>query len=511
MSGTSGVKDLQMGLKRICFAFLVWSILYYVAAGEQTAHVGVLSQLPVPSRVYIAEGLELNLWTDNLLPAGTRDVHVSVESEVGETTERGFRFVPESRHVKHSFPSIIRVQDSQGRLIHSRPFIIHVAPARSGDGSLQLLFLGDSLTAGVPFECSGMISGEVKRLIEAGGGFRPLMLGTRLLKGNNRHEGWGGWSFRSFASYGASFHRFTVKGIQIKPSAGCGYQVAGLKYRVQNSNLVAGVDGKLAGTMMCLVRPKDNPLLSRKDWPKPEPSGIMTLYDRAGMRYSGITPDTEISFTKSEFPVSANPLWDETLNGGKGGMNVRQYMENYHFFGGADRIDFAFIQLGVNDCMGVAFAPEEETEKRLDEILLHCKNLVKGLQDPVSGYSGCRVIMALTPIGCNTPEAFKGVSMMRYESAVHGLWERILREFDGSASWPLVRISINGLMTDRDNGFPKKETTDGDKKIMLHSNAVHPGEVGYRQCAEAYYSVLRAWLEKPSADTWEGKTTNREY
>ena len=49
-------------------------------------------------------------------------------------------------------------------------------------------------------------------------------------------------------------------------------------------------------------------------------------------------------------------------------------------------------------------------------------------------------------------------------------------------------------MTDRDLGYPKREETKDAPARHVHSNAVHPDAAGYRQCADAYTSVLCGWL-----------------
>lgn len=480
------MKNKRVLIKKLLFVLPVYFALTGLLFHAEIAADEGKTELSLPADVYIAAGRTLNLWNDTLRPAWEKDVKIVFKSAVGESTKRGFCFTPDSSHEGKKFPVKVLVNDAEGNNLHEFSFALHAAPSKNGQGVLQLLFIGDSLTA------NGIMSGEVKRLAEADGGFQPMLLG-RGGWDDNRHEGWGGWSFKSFTARGYSMYRFTVSGIKDIPRTGMGYRHDGAAYRMRTGRLFKDEEGLYCGTMDFLVRRKDNPELTATNRPQPGQTGVLKLYDiLSKYRKDGIKADSEISFTKVDM-VASNPFWDETLNEEKGGMNLRRYMKEENYFGGEDRIDFAFIQLGVNDCMGVAIAPEGETEKRLDEIFENCRNLIRGIHDPVYGYPECRIILALTPIGCNTPETYKGV-IKRYESAVRSLWDRIIREFDNPSFRPLVRVSVNGLMTDRDEGFPKKEETIDGKTVLVHNNAVHPNEYGYRQCADAYYSVLRGWL-----------------
>lgn len=445
-------------------------------------------KISVPGDVYIAVGRELNLWHDTLWPAYDKNAHVVIESPAGKTTERGFRFTPDSRHANKTFPVKVKVHNAAGKRLHEFSFRLHAVPARSGTGVRRLFFIGDSLTA------AGITSEEVKRLIEDDGGFQPLLLGRSGI-GGNRHEGWGGWTFKSFTTQGYSLHRFTVSKIKSAPMKNFCYLHEGTAYRVQTSRLSSGKDGLLKGTIDFYARPKDNPALTQGNLPKPKKRGVLILDEiPEAWSKSGFTADAEIAFTMVEDNIPANPFWDERMNGGKGGMNIKKYMKDCLYFGGEDRIDYAFIQLGVNDSMNLAIAEQEDTAKGIKKIFLHCKNLIRGLHDPGYGYPECRIILALTSIGCNTPETYKSAPMERYEFIVRSLWDLIIKEFDGASEHPLVRVAINGLMIDRDKGFPKQAEQKGGKTIMVHNNAAHPNEFGYRQCAEAYYSVLRGWL-----------------
>ena len=480
----------------------VKSCLMIFAVSWISAHANggsmLTKELSLPARIDIAEGRELNLWFDALWPA-TPPARVTVESDVGLNGERGFRFVPGAGHPGRSFPVTIRVHDEQARLLALRSFKLYVAPARFAvERKLQLLFIGDSLTHGVPAECRGMLSGEVQRLL-ADAGCQTLLLGLNDDQCANRHEGRGGWSFHSFTTPDDKAYRFSVAGVVRPPVVFSAYRHADVTYRVQSRYLVPALIGRADGVMMCSIRPADNPGVDFSKPAVPCPTGILIRVDSAAENPG----DAAINFTSVEYPVIANPFWDESPNAGRGGLNFRKYMKNHGNFGGEDRIDFAFIQLGVNDCMGVAMRKSEEQRRgQLDAILEQCRALVRGIQDPDAGYPDCRVVLALTPIGCNSPVAYErsygaqGVTMALYESAVRELWIRLIHEFDHSPEWPLVRISINGLMTDRDRSYPKKEEVINGVPNMVHCNAVHPGAAGYRQCADAFYSVLCGWLEE---------------
>ncbi len=439
--------------------------------------------LPLPAQVDMVAGRELNLWFDALWPAGAPPADITLESPVGTAGERSLRFVPDAGQAGRIFPATVRVRDRQGTLLAERAFKLRVLPAQNGGGRpLQLLLLGDSLTR------PGITSGELLRLAQAAGLPNIRLLGRNDAKGENRHEGWGGWSFTSFATPGGSVYRFAVSGLAKAPDLFATYRHAEAVYRIQSRSLLPGADGLLAGNLLCSLRAADNKGLDLSTPPLPASGGVLAPVGHAG---------EPVAFAEVEYPVHANPFWDASLEDGKGGIHLRKYLRDHRFFGGDDRIDFVLVQLGVNDCYGAARrTTEAERSRALDSILEQCRTLVRALQDPERGYPDCRVILALTPIGCNSPAIYdrtygdQGVTMALYESTVRAFWAQLIREFDRSPAWPGVRLAINGLVTDRDLGYPKREETVDGVTAQVHSNAVHPNEHGYRQCAEAYHAAL---------------------
>ena len=217
------------------------------------------ADLPVPARVWIAAGRELNLWHGHASgSARSTDVTVTVDAPVGSSGERGFRWRPGPEQAGRSFPVTVRVHDGQGLLLASRAFELHVAPARIDSARpLQLLFLGDSLTHGVGPGCRGMISGEAKRLLETEAGVRPLLLGRNDDMGDNRHEGLGGWSFHSFTTPGGEVTRFRVAGVTRKPTVFSAYRCGEVVYRIQSGRW-SPRGRPLRGTLLGAVRALDN-------------------------------------------------------------------------------------------------------------------------------------------------------------------------------------------------------------------------------------------------------------
>src|SRR5690606_4400590 len=92
-------------------------------------------------------------------------------------------------------PLEIEVRDFNDRVVATGKTLVRVAPADAGAGkTIRVLCIGDSLTGASVY---------TERLLKLGNGEsnpKVILLGTAGKKGNpeNRHEGYGGWRYRTF-------------------------------------------------------------------------------------------------------------------------------------------------------------------------------------------------------------------------------------------------------------------------------------------------------------------------
>jgi len=109
------------------------------------------------------------------------------------------------------FPLRIDVRDGANRIVASADATVRVAPRSAGKGQgASLLIIGDSLTA------ASVYSKQVFDLCKRGGGPRLKMVGSswryKKPKGELRHEGYGGWTAKAFATRYAKEARTGVRG-----------------------------------------------------------------------------------------------------------------------------------------------------------------------------------------------------------------------------------------------------------------------------------------------------------
>jgi lysophospholipase L1-like esterase len=189
-----------------------------------------------------------------------------------------------------------------------------------------------------------------------------------------------------------------------------------------------------------------------------------------------------------------NSFWDA----GNSRLDFKKYMSNNSNFGGTDTIDFVFIQMGINDIFGNTIL----NPAQINAIIDNAKALITAIHDPVRGYPSCKVIIGIPPIG-NDNDGFSesayyyaNYSYYAYEVNMRSLWEALVKNFDNDA-FPNTRLSINGIMMDKDYAYGKVSevvSARNDTVIERYNNGVHPGLTGYYQIADAYYSVLRSLL-----------------
>lgn len=162
-------------------------------------------RLLLPTSIPAVAGFECNIYFDNivLVPNPANYVFDSVCSKGRQQVER-WTWTPTDADVgEHSLQ--IDVRDGDNRVIASAKTVVKVVAANHGDGkSLSVLCVGDSLTH------SSVYTQRLLDLSGKPGNPKLTLIGSHWTgeqPSPNRHEGYGGWTAKRFASHFAETAR----------------------------------------------------------------------------------------------------------------------------------------------------------------------------------------------------------------------------------------------------------------------------------------------------------------
>ncbi len=155
-------------------------------------------QLTLPPACYAVPGVPFSLYFDNVVLTETpENSRFAVTCDVGQTEARRWTVTPADRDVgRHTLAVVVKNRD--GTVLGKAQTILQIVPRDAGAGrSLRLLIVGDSLTNATHYP------NEIARLLSAPGNPRWTMLGTHKTASAAPgvvHEGYGGWTWKSFLS-----------------------------------------------------------------------------------------------------------------------------------------------------------------------------------------------------------------------------------------------------------------------------------------------------------------------
>jgi len=188
-------------------------------------------------------------------------------------------------------------------------------------------------------------------------------------------------------------------------------------------------------------------------------------------------------------PTYPNPFWDAVNNR----VDVRKWMADNNFFGGSDRIDIDFFQIGIND---LKYANDPQN------VLNNIKTYVANMHHATRGYPDCKIIISLTQYAGITRDGwalhFKaGSDYERFVRDILTLHKLIIQEFDNNPNNPNCFVSANSLFVDRKYGYPS-ELIDVSSRCTVqeseYTDSVHPNQSGYYQGADASFSRIKSLL-----------------
>jgi len=156
-------------------------------------------RLVIPDVIYAVEGVETNVYFDNVFLSVNPDAYVfDVNCPKGSNFGKKWSFTPAKLDVgKYNWT--LRVIGENG-LVAKKELRLLVAPADAGKGrKISLLMVGDSITDVTTFPK------RVHALFQGAGNPELTMLGTRPVPAKNgsmAHEGYAGWAWETFLRTG---------------------------------------------------------------------------------------------------------------------------------------------------------------------------------------------------------------------------------------------------------------------------------------------------------------------
>lgn len=161
-------------------------------------------RLLLPEVVYAVEGVETNLYYDNVfLVPDVKDYSFSYDySTPGMNLADRWTFTPGKKDAGKRRTVTMTIRGLNGETVAKKSFLLQVAPAHAGKGkSFTLLMIGDSITDYVK-----AFPTQVFDLFRKSASAKLTMIGTKVpYKGKNeavRHEGYSGWSYLTFLRNG---------------------------------------------------------------------------------------------------------------------------------------------------------------------------------------------------------------------------------------------------------------------------------------------------------------------
>ena len=156
-------------------------------------------RLTLPSEFYAVPGVETSIYYDNIVLTETPDAYrFKAECDVGKAEKDRWTVTPNAAD-EGDHPLTVTVRDAVDAELGRAATTLKVVAADAGAGrAIRLLIAGDSLTHATTY------SNEIARLLSLPGNPSWKMLGThKPSKADSgvAHEGYGGWTWRRFASH----------------------------------------------------------------------------------------------------------------------------------------------------------------------------------------------------------------------------------------------------------------------------------------------------------------------
>ena len=411
----------------------------------------------LPSRFYIATGVEADLYFDNMAFPGYADLskfYGSVFGYRGKFLEKQWRYTAVD---EDPFVVYFKAENQDGVLMQ-QDVVMNIGKSTNGAGeTVNYLELGDSTTnAGVGlYEMKNFFDNDVMDV---------TFLGTRETLGV-KHEGRGGWKFLDYATAGRQFFKFNY--VTANVSKDDVYSVNGSEYTVREVNTGYFSAEKTSGTN--------------------NPNSTGTLIKVAG---SGTT---SINYTSFEL-ISGNPFWNSTTQS----FDFTKYLNDTSQSMGAG--DFFVINLGINDLFGIAVQNGGANAEQL------ISSMISSLEIIISGVKAHDLNINIGICTTIPPAISQDATGLLLNSSTYSLeryvknglvnwWQRLIQLYDNNESRQnKIYLLPTHVCIDRVNNFPTHQANiddDNTRQRDWQDNDVHPNESGYKQLAEQRIGFIK--------------------
>lgn len=156
-------------------------------------------RLALPPVIYAVPAMETSVYLDNVvLTTNPANYAFDVICARGRQQQERWVFVPQPDD-PGKYPLVLEIRNERNELVGRGETTLQVAPANAGQGkTVSVLLIGDSLTHASAY------SQRLLDLGKQGEGLRISLIGSHgpgTVLGENRHEGYGGWTAQRFATH----------------------------------------------------------------------------------------------------------------------------------------------------------------------------------------------------------------------------------------------------------------------------------------------------------------------
>ena len=460
-------------------------------------------ELALPDTIFATVGDKLQIFFRSIVKAiNPYNYSILAICNKGKQFNRFYEYTPTTQDIGTTDFTIEVRNNNGGLLARKTCSLITVAAPSSPANQLNVICIGDSLTANGkwPEEACRRLIGSGGT--PAGGGLSHISFCGNRGTGLARYCGYGGWTWNSYTTQGASYFRFMIPSFGTM-EVGAVYSNNGYNYTVAEVN----PDGDMLFSTSSLNN-------------TPQASGTLTKVSGNG--------DATLTFT-SATPEASNPLWDAQNNK----MSFVPYANSYC----NGQIDVVYVMLGWNGMTSAYQTDFESTKQRVKQFAdcLHtefpnAKMKLMGLQLP-SQNGGCgSSYVPGTPysdkygLSVNIFNLNKMYLEVANDSDYNSFVEYIgiTQQFDSENNYPVNVMLKNSRMVIKDftsTLYPYigdivkyknefficiNQGVVGEWENVYGSylpfnpyerydwNAVHPSDAGYYQIADAIYRNIVA-------------------